>query len=114
VTSSRRGSAFRIASASAICGTRRGLTKLATSIRRIPASTARRMNSIFTSVGTDAASFCRPSRGPTSTIAMLRGFAMPRIVYAKGRGDFAPRPFYPGLRPISRSGQAGPEFRDSF
>src|SRR5262245_26682963 len=99
-------------SASAICGTRRGLTKLATSMRRTPASRARRMNSTFTAVGTLAASFCRPSRGPTSTISMLRLRAITGIVYAKGRGDFSPRP------PVSCRGpgsadEAGPEIGDA-
>ena len=77
-----------MASASAICGTRRGFTKLATSMRRIPASTARRMNSSFTAVGTEAASFCRPSRGPTSTMPMLRGLVIARDCIRKGPRRF--------------------------
>ena len=71
VTSSRSTSAGNppprtpatTASASAICGTSLGCTKLATSIRRTPAARARRTNSTFTSVGSSTDSFCRPSRG---------------------------------------------------
>ncbi len=58
------------ASASAICGTRFGLTKLATSMRCRPAPSRRRMNSTLVAVGNTCDSLCRPSRGPTSTISM--------------------------------------------
>jgi hypothetical protein len=44
-----------------------GLTKLVTSIRRAPACRLRRINSSLSAVVTSAFSFCRPSRGPTST-----------------------------------------------
>src|SRR3954447_20571542 len=67
VTSSRAGSAASTASASAICGTRFGFTKLQTSMRRTPASTAREISSTFVSVSTTASSDCSPSRGATST-----------------------------------------------
>jgi hypothetical protein len=84
-------------------GTRFGLTKLATSMRRMPASTARRMNSTLVAVETAAASFCRPSRGPTSTIPMLRGAVMAPD-YSKAR-SFAPRPLQQVLRvALSRPG----------
>src|SRR5690606_27871212 len=53
--------------ASASCGMRRGLTKLVASIAARPAAPRRSMNSILTAAGTMAGSFCRPSRGPTST-----------------------------------------------
>ena len=58
-------------SASAICGTRLGLTKLATSIRRTPASISRVMRPSLSAVGTTSGSFCKPSRAPTSTIWTL-------------------------------------------
>ncbi len=56
------------ASASAICGTRSGCAKAVTSIRRTPASRARRTSVALSSVETDCFSFCSPSRGETSTI----------------------------------------------
>src|SRR3990167_1593637 len=52
---------------SAICGTHFGLTKLVTSISFRPASCKRCTSSILTAAGTGCFSFCRPSRGPTST-----------------------------------------------
>ncbi len=53
---------------SAICGTHFGDTKLVASTAGSPASVRRSMSSTLTSVGTTPGSFCRPSRGPTSTI----------------------------------------------
>ena len=49
--------------ASASCGTHVGWTKLVASTIGRPAATRRRTNSAFTSTGTIAFSFCRPSRG---------------------------------------------------
>ena len=57
------------ASASAICGTRLGFTKLVASSRLTPASTRRLISSTLVAVDTIAASLCRPSRGATSTIS---------------------------------------------
>ena len=54
------------ASASPSWGTHLGDTKDVASTVRSPAATSRRMNSALVVVGTEAASFCRPSRGPTS------------------------------------------------
>src|SRR6186713_2614110 len=59
--------------ASAICGTHFGDTKLVTSISRRPACCSRCTSSILTAAGTICFSFCRPSRGPTSTSLTLRG-----------------------------------------
>ncbi len=53
-------------SASASCGTHFGWTKLVVSMVRSPASASRSTNCALTSTGTIAASFCNPSRGPTS------------------------------------------------
>ena len=66
------GSPAITASASAICGTRLGFTKLATSTRRTPASTSRRISSSLVGVASTSGSLCKPSRGPTSTISMRR------------------------------------------
>jgi hypothetical protein len=43
-----------------------GETKLVASISRSPAATSRSMNPSLVSSGIAVASFCRPSRGPTS------------------------------------------------
>ena len=51
---------------SPICGTHLGDTKLVGSTTEAPTSLSRLMNSILTSVGTCVASFCSPSRGPSS------------------------------------------------
>ncbi len=52
--------------ASASCGIHFGDTKLVISIARMPAATSESMKRILSAVGTLRASFCRPSRGPTS------------------------------------------------
>ena len=53
---------------SPIWGTHFGDTKLVVSTTGKPASANRSIKLTFVSVGTMAFSFCRPSRGPTSTI----------------------------------------------
>src|SRR5262245_31012934 len=53
---------------SAICGTHFGDTNAVASTDASPAAASRSISSSFTSVGTSRGSFCRPSRGPTSTI----------------------------------------------
>src|SRR5687767_12442691 len=58
---------------SAICGTHFGETKAVASTAGSPASARRSMSSSFTAVGTSAFSFCRPSRGPTSTSRTVSG-----------------------------------------
>ena len=73
------GRAAITSSAPAICGTRRGLTKDTASSRVTPAASSRRMNSSFRSTSRVTASFCSPSRGPTSTISMRR--LMARLLY---------------------------------
>jgi len=50
------------------CGTHFGDTKLVASTTDKPAATNLCISCIFTDVGTLPFSFCRPSRGPTSTI----------------------------------------------
>jgi hypothetical protein len=52
---------------SAICGTRAGCTNAPTSMTGRPAAASASTNATFAAVSTRAASFCRPSRGPTST-----------------------------------------------
>src|SRR5690606_3302654 len=64
---------------SAICGTHLGDTKLVTSISFSPASCRRCTSSIFTAAGTSPFSFCRPSRGPTSTSLTLDGNFMASV-----------------------------------
>src|SRR5471030_807987 len=61
------------AAPSAICGTHFGETNDADSTFCKPAFASRFTSSIFTSVATNSFSFCRPSRGPTSTIFTLAG-----------------------------------------
>src|SRR3954468_14063854 len=53
---------------SAICGTHFGETKAVASTAGRPTSARRSMSSSLTAVGTWFGSFCRPSRGPTSTM----------------------------------------------
>src|SRR6185295_11448497 len=53
---------------SAICGTHFGDTNAVASTAGSPASARRSISSTLTAVGTSPRSFCRPSRGPTSTI----------------------------------------------
>jgi hypothetical protein len=52
--------------ASASCGIHLGETKLVSSMWRMPDATSASMKRILSAVGTWRASFCRPSRGPTS------------------------------------------------
>src|SRR5262245_2917703 len=82
--------------ASANCGTHFGWTNEATSMSFRPASTSRLMNSAFRAVGIVFASFCSPSRGPTSTIRTLSG-------------RFVIRQFYLGVpfRPLFTTRQNG-------
>src|SRR5215468_4855867 len=59
--------------ASAICGTHLGETNAVASTAGKPASESWSISAILVSVGTVAFSFCRPSRGPTSTRRTWRG-----------------------------------------
>src|SRR5437899_5390052 len=59
----------------AICGTHLGDTKDAASMLGKPARDRRSTSSTLTAPDTDSFSFCRPSRGPTSTILTLFGKA---------------------------------------
>src|SRR5215831_7938925 len=68
------------AAASAICGTHFGETKLVASIAGRPASVSRSIRPTLTSVGTVPFSFCRPSRGPTSTMRTRRGSFIERSI----------------------------------
>src|SRR3569833_96121 len=63
-------------SASAISGPHIGLTKLVTSISRRPASWRACASSILSRAETGSFSFCRPSRGATSTIFTNSGRAV--------------------------------------
>src|ERR1044071_2455543 len=51
----------------AICGTHLGDTKLPASTAEWPAADSASISATLASTGTGLASFCRPSRGPTST-----------------------------------------------
>src|SRR5712691_11902928 len=59
-------------SASANCGTHLGLTNADTSMTGSRAALKRLTNAILSAVETLARSFCRPSRGPTSTTVTRR------------------------------------------
>ena len=83
-----RGSACIIASAPAICGTRRSLTNDTASIRRAPHDSSRRTNSTLSAGARIAFSFCKPSRAPTSTIWMKR---LIRASCNHGRGGIGRR-----------------------
>jgi hypothetical protein len=61
---------------SAICGTHFGETKAPTSMVCKPASPRRSISSILTAVEMVCFSFCKPSRGPTSTMRTLLGRVM--------------------------------------
>jgi hypothetical protein len=61
-----RGNPATTSAASASWGIHRGDTKLVASMRDSPASASAWRSARFPSVGTLVASFCRPSRGPTS------------------------------------------------
>jgi hypothetical protein len=59
--------------ASAICGTHFGDTNADTSITWWPALERRSTNAILSAVAIGVFSFCRPSRGPTSTTVTRPG-----------------------------------------
>src|SRR3954469_22172956 len=87
--------------ASAICGTHLGETKLVTSISVNPASCNRCTRPILTSAGTWPFSFCRPSRGPTSTSLTREGSFMASV--SLGAVNHAGN----GLSPPQRADLAG-------
>src|SRR6267378_1812462 len=62
----------KTSAASANCGTHPGLTNADTSIAGRLAAVSRLTNSILSAVEIAACSFCRPSRGPTSTMVTRR------------------------------------------
>src|ERR1700722_5912484 len=62
----------KTAAASAICGTHFALTNADTSMTGRSAALRRSTNEILSAVEIDACSFCRPSRGPTSTTVIRR------------------------------------------
>src|ERR1700744_5053246 len=69
--------------ASAICGTHFGDTNEVDSTLTTPARASRFTSSILSVVGTNSFSFCKPSRGPTSTIFTFCG-SMPVSFRARG------------------------------
>src|SRR5258706_13511711 len=71
-----------------ICGTHFGETKAVASTAGRPASASFSMSSILIAVGTFVASFCRPSRGATSTMRTLRGRLMqaPFLLFLRTSG----------------------------
>src|ERR1700674_1115754 len=62
----------KTSAASAIWGTHFGLTNAVTSMTGSFAAPRRLTNSILSAVETETCSFCRPSRGPTSTTVTCR------------------------------------------
>src|SRR5690349_1273903 len=74
--SGRRAIPLSTASASAICGTALGWTKLVTSMRPRPVAASASTNAIFVSVGTNVGSDCSPSRGLTSVTRTRAGSFM--------------------------------------
>src|SRR5262249_40513207 len=64
----RRLTAVSTSAVSAICGTHFGETKLPDSTVLRPASASASINATLVASGTIVASFCSPSRGPTSTM----------------------------------------------
>ena len=66
--------------ASAICGTHLGETNAVASIAGKPASARASISATFASVGTIAFSFCKPSRGPTSTSRTALGSVAFRVM----------------------------------
>ena len=64
---------------SAICGTHFGETNAVASTAGSPASASRSISSTLTAVGTLFGSFCRPSRGPISTMRTLLGSGIARF-----------------------------------
>jgi hypothetical protein len=65
--------AAKTSALSAICGTHLGETKAVASIALSPAAARRWISSTLIAVETGFFSFCRPSRGPTSTMRTLLG-----------------------------------------
>lgn len=63
-----------------IWGTHVGLTKLVASITGNLVALSKLINWIFVSAGTNDFSFCRPSRGPTSTILTYFGQFLPQLL----------------------------------
>lgn len=76
---------------SAICGTHLGDTNEAASTLGKPAAARRSISSTLMSVGTNSFSFCRPSRGETSTILTRVGNAMSLPVSVSGAAAMAAR-----------------------
>src|ERR1700676_4984933 len=62
----------KTSAASAICGTHFALTNADTSMTGRSAALRRSTNEILSAVEIEACSFCRPSRGPTSTTVIRR------------------------------------------
>ncbi|OIQ83914.1 hypothetical protein GALL_342880 [mine drainage metagenome] len=88
---------------SAICGTHLGETKAAASTLGRPAAESRSISSTFTSGGTGLASFCSPSRGPTSTSLTccgkcIVGIAVSLLPCWDGRALNSPAAYRPGRR----------------
>src|SRR5215470_7263425 len=75
------------AALSDICGTHFGETKAPASTARRPASASRSMSAILTATGADLASFCSPSRGPTSTMRTSAGRRMVSLLHIGGERD---------------------------
>src|SRR6476661_7353948 len=73
----------------AICGTHFGDTKDAASMLGKPAAVSLSTSAILTAAGMVSFSFCKPSRGPTSTILTFFGKAGSAISVSFRRVDHA-------------------------
>ncbi|KAG0758957.1 hypothetical protein G6F22_019502 [Rhizopus arrhizus] len=101
---------------SAICGTHLGDTNEAASTLGKPAAARRLTSSTLMSVGTNSFSFCRPSRGDTSTIFTREGKAMSlpgSVLGDAARKAAALAPILAPSRgtPLARGGGMRPYFR---
>ena len=85
-------SAANTSRASASCGTRSGRTNDVTSTTGRPAAASRSTKATLSAVAIRAASFCRPSRGPTSTIVTRFVMTSTSGSVARWTGSLVERP----------------------
>ena len=85
-------SAAKTSRASASCGTRSGRTNDVTSTTGRPAAASRSTKATLSAVAIRAASFCRPSRGPTSTIVTRFVMTSTSGSVARWTGSLVERP----------------------
>src|SRR5215472_10961441 len=78
---------FKTSALSAICGTHFAETNAPASTTLNPASASRSMRPILIAAGTAVASFCSPSRGPTSTMRTSAGRRIGSLLAVGGKRD---------------------------